>query len=92
MAHTITFVPSGRGKARCPSDPAYPNGVAIDPVGHDAPAWCLVKLPYPAPECGVHRIDCSLCALQVLVTAAGRPDDPVSVRIPCNVRDAKRAD
>ena len=81
--HTVVFQPSGRGAARCPSNPAYPDGVTIDPVGTDKEGWCLVTLPYPAPECGVWVIDCLTCKTSVLVTAAGRRDDPVKVRIPC---------
>ncbi len=80
MKHTIEFVASGRGKARCAPDPAYPNGKAVD--GGFAVA-CLVELPYPAPECGVFHISCADCVSTLIVTAAGRSDDPVSVTMPC---------
>lgn len=29
---SIEFIPSGRGKARCAPDPAYPDGKAIQAV------------------------------------------------------------
>jgi hypothetical protein len=57
--------------------------VDLDATGGDQPA-CLVKLPYPARECGMWIIKCDLCKVTVAVTAAGRPDDPKSVRILCN--------
>jgi hypothetical protein len=80
MKHQITFIKSGRGKARCPPDPAYPHGIKI---GTDELPNCEVQLPYPAPECGQYVIRCLECHTVVAVTAAGRPDDPVLVTIPC---------
>lgn len=82
MIQEVKFVASGRGKAQCEPDPAYPDGKAIDASDGIGRA-CLVKLPYPAPECGVFYITCFTCRGIVAVTAAGRPDDPVSVNIPC---------
>lgn len=78
----VKFIPSGRGKARCAPDPAYPKGIKIDcaPAGV---ATCRVTLPYPAPECGWFEVDCRLCGYQLLVTAAGRPDDPTAITVPC---------
>lgn len=78
----IEFVPSGRGKARCAPDPAYPNGKKIECPYAEGKS-CLVKLPYPAPECGYWLVSCRDCGCQVAVTAAGRPDDPVSFYMPC---------
>lgn len=80
--HTVEFKPSGRGNARCEPDPNYPNGIAIDgaPNGEK---YCFVELPYPAPECGLWMIHCRECKICVMVTAAGRSDDPISIRIPC---------
>ncbi len=78
---TITFVPSGRGKAQCPSNPDYPNGVEVDmSLGKTA---CPIDLPYPAPECGYWLLSCNLCGTTVAITAAGRPDDPRKARVPC---------
>jgi len=87
--HTVKFIPSGRGKAQCPADPRYPQGVALD-SGLGGPS-CLVALPYPAPECGHFIVDCTLCGIIVSITAAGRADDPVSVNIPCRLESKGNA-
>jgi hypothetical protein len=84
MKHQIEFVPNGRGKARNPPDPHYPKGVDVDLTLGKSPS-CLVKLPYPAPECGHFLIRCSLCDFSVVLTAAGRVDDPVQVEMPCEL-------
>jgi hypothetical protein len=78
----IEFIPSGRGKARCPPNPDFPDGVDIDGTGGALPA-CSTALPYPAPECGQWLLHCRRCAITILITAAGRPDDPRSVRLLC---------
>jgi len=83
--HLVTFFPSGRGKAQCPPDPNYPEGIPLD-VSQGRPS-CLVTLPYPAPECGLWIVTCRKCLTSVAITAAGRPDDPTSVRIPCRLGD-----
>jgi hypothetical protein len=83
MTHKVKFVPSGRGKAQCPPDPNYPHGIAIG-LNLTVPT-CKIDLPYPAPECGWFEIDCDVCNARLLVTAAGRPDDPISVRVPCQI-------
>ena len=80
--HRIQFVKSGRGKAQCAPDPDYPEGVVVDGALPGAQA-CSVALPYPAPECGFHHVECLDCGRVVAVTAAGRPDDPRAVIIPC---------
>lgn len=80
--HELKFVPSGRGQAQCPPDPRYPEGIAVVGAREDETS-CTVKLPYPAPECGVHVVKCTLCMNVVAITAAGRPDDPVSVTMKC---------
>ena len=76
---SVTFVPSGRGKAQCPVNPDFPYGKALDLCAGKPGVW--VELPYPAPECGAfiiagERID------SVAVTAAGRADDPTKVKVP----------
>lgn len=78
----IYFLKSGRGKPRCAPDPDYPNGKAITLPAHSIPS-CTFELPYPAQECGAHIVTCLACGITVAVTVAGRPDDPVSVEIPC---------
>lgn len=77
----IVFKPSGRGKAQCPPNPQYPDGIAIDGAG--AGPACKVSLPYPAPECGMWMVECDECPLTIGISAAGRADDPISVRIAC---------
>lgn len=78
----MRFVPSGRGKAQCPPDPAYPDGVSVNAT-RPGEEGCVTELPYPAPECGHWRICCATCGMTVVVTAAGRPDDPRELTIPC---------
>jgi hypothetical protein len=80
----IEFLPSGRGKAQCPPDPDYPHGIEVDGAPPGVPS-CTARLPYPAPECGMWIVHCDECPMTIAVTAAGRPDDPVSVRFPCPV-------
>jgi hypothetical protein len=65
-------------------DPNFPNGIDLDLTKGEP--TCRTTLPYPAKRCGYFLIDCTLCGLQVLVTTAGRPDDPRSVRLECKKR------
>jgi len=82
--HTVRFIPSGRGRAQCPANPDYPDGIDLVMTEH-AEKSCRVDLPYPAPECGSWLIVCAECDMRALITAAGRPDDPKSVTLPCKV-------
>ena len=82
MPFQITFHPSGRGKAQCPPNPAYPDGIDLDTGSKPS---CRAELPYPAPECGTWLARCALCGVAVACTAAGRPDDPRSITLPCDV-------
>jgi hypothetical protein len=84
MMHTIAFHASGRGKAQCPPNPAYPNGIAV-PAPRGAVDTCLVQLPYPAPECGFYCVECRGCGFAAVITVAGRADDPVSIALPCKI-------
>jgi hypothetical protein len=63
-------------------NPNFPNGVPVD-VTHGAAMWCQTDLPYPAKRCGAYIVECISCGKTVLVTTAGRADDPVSVRLAC---------
>lgn len=63
-------------------DPKYPNGIDLDMAGGQRLS-CLVALPYPAPRCGYWRVMCNTCHFAVVVTTAGRADDPRTVRLPC---------
>jgi hypothetical protein len=78
----IRFKPSGRGKARCPADPDFPDGVRMDARTHPGPV-CSIEFPYPAPECGLFYASCRKCPFTVAVTAAGRPDDPRALTVSC---------
>lgn len=70
-------------KAQHPSNPAYPEGIRLD-MGGSGKA-CSIEFDYPAPEVGSWLVKCELCGLSVLITAAGRPDDPRSIRVPCKI-------
>ena len=63
-------------------NPRFPNGVDVD-LSNGAPINCTAQLPYPARGCGYWVVKCSVCGIQALATAAGRPDDPRSVMIAC---------
>lgn len=90
-AHHIEFIASGRGKAQCQPNPEFPNGKDID-ISEAGKAACTVQLPYPAKECGHWRVTCVACGRGIIaITAAGRPDDPKSVRIPCKHRPERTA-
>jgi hypothetical protein len=77
----ITWIDHGR-EPRHPADPRYPDGVDVD-LSNGAARTCRVALPYPAPRCGLYAISCGSCGRSVLVTVAGRRDDPRSVAIAC---------
>lgn len=82
--HTTEFVKSGRGKAQYPADPEFPDGKDVDCSRPGAPS-CKVVLPYPAPECGMIVVTCHTCKMSIGVTAAGRPDDARSLKMPCAI-------
>lgn len=65
-----------------PSNPEYPNGIDLDMSG-GAEQICYTALPYPAKRCGHYLIKCTTCGLTALITTAGRPDDPRSVKLRC---------
>lgn len=76
------------------SDPAFPDGkdldariLAPDPANAES---CFTRLPYPAQRCGYYGLICTLCEQSVIITTAGRPDDPRSIRLPCNVRNKRK--
>lgn len=80
----IKFVPSGRGLAQCRPDPNFPDGREMQ-AGGGGPS-CTITFPYPAPECGWFRVQCRRCFFRIVVSAAGRVDDPKSLTIPCVVK------
>jgi hypothetical protein len=71
-----------RGPPKCAPDPAYPAGVGLQGAAPGVPS-CRADLPYPAPERLVWQVRCRRCGYAVAITAAGRPDDPRSVTVPC---------
>lgn len=76
---SVKWIDHGREPQQRP-DPAHPNGVDIDLGGHPQ---CTVDLPYPAKRCGVYTLKCDTCGKVAVVTTAGRPDDPRSIRMGC---------
>ena len=81
--HKVTWV-DGMLEPRQKANPLYPTGVDLDMSG-DAAASCKVDLPYPAKRIGHYHVECTTCRKRVVVTTAGRRDDPRSVTIPCKI-------
>lgn len=79
---TAFFVGEGR-MPKCAPNPDFPNGTPCDmaPGG----IGCTIELQHPTPCCGVWIINCDICGYSVGVTAAGRPDDPSTIRIACQL-------
>jgi hypothetical protein len=65
-----------------PPDPHYPHGIDLD-MSEDATRTCSVRLPYPTPRCGLFYVECRKCGRNVVITTAGRIDDPRSVKLAC---------
>lgn len=68
--------------ARHPPNPAFPEGMDVD-LSQGSAATCSTNLPYPAKRCGFYVVTCEMCGLRVVVTTAGRPDDPRSLKVAC---------
>lgn len=81
MMVDIRWLGSGR-KSKCGPNPKYPNGIDVD-ISKGAEVTCTFKLPYPAEECGSWLVSCDTCGVSVFITAAGRIDDPKSVKVAC---------
>jgi hypothetical protein len=77
----VAWVDSKR-EPKCPSNPAYPDGVDLDATAGQTPS-CYVELPYPARRCGYFLVCCDDCHQSVVLTTAGRRDDPRSVKLLC---------
>lgn len=67
-----------------PPNPAYPEGIDF-PASSPTLPHCRISLPYPAKRIGHYVVDCATCGMTILVTTAGRPDDPRSVAVNCKV-------
>ena len=70
---------------QCAPNPHYPEGIDIDGSNGLLPA-CLITLPYPARRCGYYYVECGICQINALITTAGRPDDPRSIKLPCALK------
>lgn len=77
----ITWNDAGR-EPQSPSDPDFPKGVDVD-VSKGSAVTCSTDLPYPARRCGHYIVSCEVCGTLVILTTAGRPDDPRSVKLSC---------
>ncbi len=83
MTLKATWV-DGHRLPRAQPDPAYPNGISVD-LSEGAAKTCAIALHYPAPRCGMYIVSCDTCGKRVVVTTAGRPDDPRSLRVACKL-------
>ena len=81
MSLRAKWIDGGREPQVAPN-PAFPNGIDIDQSA-GAERACETALRYPAPRIGVHEVTCRVCKKRVLVTTAGRPDDPRSIKVAC---------
>jgi hypothetical protein len=77
----VTWHDSGQWPRVAP-DPEYPAGIDLD-VSAGARITCTVSLPYPAKRIGRYVVACRVCGLRIACTTAGRPDDPRSIKLPC---------
>ncbi len=79
----IEFNQTG-GKAKHKPNPNYPKGIDVD-VSQGAKSTCTTPVGYPAKCIGFWSIECRVCRQKAAVTAAGRADDPRSVKLPCKI-------
>jgi hypothetical protein len=79
----IQWIDRGR-EPQCAPNPEYPNGIDLDET--NGKLGCTVQLPYPAKRCGLYAVRCLLCGRSIIVTTAGRPDDPRSIKLACQQR------
>jgi len=79
----VEWIDGGREPTQKPN-PDYPDGIDVKIGG--GPVFCMIDLPYPAKRIGHYLIQCDTCHTTALITTAGRPDDPRSVKIPCKRR------
>jgi hypothetical protein len=70
-------------------DPNFPDGIDLNMAMGRSPS-CKVTLPYPAPRCGYYYVECKTCGENVLLSTAGRRDDPRSVTLACDLTMLRR--
>ncbi len=75
----------GNREPQCKPNPAYPNGIDID-CSYSRSPICKSDLPYPAKRCGIYVVECLECGQIMVITTAGRLDDPRSVTLSCEMR------
>lgn len=80
----IQWIDDGREPKVAPN-PDYPDGVDLDISKADEPS-CFIKLAYPARRVGRYFIKCKTCGWTGIISTAGRPDDPRSVKVACLMR------
>lgn len=80
---TVEWIDHGR-EPQCAPNPRYPDGKDLDVSLGQTPS-CKADLPYPAKRCGLYVVTCGICGLRVAATTAGRPDDPRSLTMPCQL-------
>lgn len=82
----IDWLDRGRPPKVAPN-PAYPDGIDVDLRLEPEALFCTVALPYPTghTNIGTWLVKCNLCRLRVGITAASRPDDPRSAKLPCKM-------
>ena len=79
----VHWVDRGREPTQ-PPDPNYPNGIDVDlAAGDRLMPSCKTELPYPAKRVGYYVATCAKCGTKLIITTAGRVDDPRSVRLLC---------
>lgn len=71
----------GKREPKCAPDPAFPSGK--DMHAAFGSKTCRVELPYPARRCGWYVVSCDKCGQSMILTTAGRADDPKSITIDC---------
>lgn len=84
----IAWTDAGEQAQKDP-DPRFPSGIDVN--AGDPRQGCSFPLPYPAPRIGAWIVQCNACGMSVAVSAAGRRDDPRSVRVPCKGREEPSA-
>jgi hypothetical protein len=82
MTLRVEWLDEGR-EAQAPPDPRYPDGIDFDAADPDVKSCFTFLRPYPAPRCGKFLIKCDVCGWVGLLSTAGRPDDPRSLRVRC---------